>query len=153
MTWTPVDQPWVNESPHPARLGRGLDHETHQAHSRTDHPQAQNSRAADRPGQDRRRRLPGDRDDAADLPSLAAAPSGQGRLDRGGKAAPSALRDRSGTHPMEPADGLPPPQAGRLEREPQAGATALEGEGPATAHSQEEEAGSARRWLSAASPG
>ena len=40
------------ESPHPPRLGRGLHHETHQAHSRDDHPQAQNRRADDRPGQD-----------------------------------------------------------------------------------------------------
>jgi len=29
----------VNETPHPARLGRGLHHETHQAHTQTDHPQ------------------------------------------------------------------------------------------------------------------
>ncbi len=63
----------MNESPHPARLGRGLDHETHQAHSGADHPQAQNSRAADRPRQDRRRGLPGHRGDAADVPPLAAA--------------------------------------------------------------------------------
>jgi putative transposase len=35
-----------------------------------DHPQAQNGRAADRPGQDGRRRLQRDRDDAADLPPL-----------------------------------------------------------------------------------
>ena len=60
----------VNESPQPARLGRGLDHETHQAHSRADHPQAQDRRAADRPGQDRRRRLPRDRGEAPDLPPL-----------------------------------------------------------------------------------
>ncbi|QNG26574.1 transposase [Synechococcus sp. HK01-R] len=32
----------VNESPHPARLGRGLHHETHPPHTRADHPQAQN---------------------------------------------------------------------------------------------------------------
>ncbi|MCP9792805.1 hypothetical protein KBZ20_13645, partial [Vulcanococcus limneticus Candia 3F8] len=38
----PGNRSRVNESPHPARLGRGLDHETHQAHSRADHPQAQN---------------------------------------------------------------------------------------------------------------
>ncbi len=31
----------MNESPHPARLGRGLDHETHQAHGGADHPQAE----------------------------------------------------------------------------------------------------------------
>jgi hypothetical protein len=31
----------VNESPQPAKLGQGLDHETHQAHSGADHPQAQ----------------------------------------------------------------------------------------------------------------
>lgn len=30
----------VNESPQPARLGRGLHHETHQALSGADHPQA-----------------------------------------------------------------------------------------------------------------
>ena len=29
----------VNESPHPSRLGRGLHHETHQAHSGADQPQ------------------------------------------------------------------------------------------------------------------
>ena len=63
----------MNESPRPARLGRGLDHETHQAQSRADHPQAQNGRAADCPGQDRRRRLPRDRGDATDLPPLKAA--------------------------------------------------------------------------------
>ncbi len=32
----PGDRSSVNESPQPARLGRGLDHETHQAHSRAD---------------------------------------------------------------------------------------------------------------------
>ena len=32
----------VNESPHPARLGRGLHHETNPPHTRADHPQAQN---------------------------------------------------------------------------------------------------------------
>jgi hypothetical protein len=32
----------VNESPHPARLGRGLHHETQPPHTRADHPQAQN---------------------------------------------------------------------------------------------------------------
>jgi len=63
----------VNESPHPATLGRGLRHETHQAHGGTHHPQAQDRRAADRPGQDRRRCLLRDRGDAADLPPLAAA--------------------------------------------------------------------------------
>ena len=63
----------VNERPHPARLGRVLPHETHQAHSGADHPQAHNHRAADRKEQDRRRRLPRDRDDAADLSPLAAA--------------------------------------------------------------------------------
>jgi hypothetical protein len=36
----------VNESPQPARLGRGFDHETHQAHSRADHPQALARRAS-----------------------------------------------------------------------------------------------------------
>jgi hypothetical protein len=69
----PGDRSRVNESSHPARLGRGLEHETHLAHSRADHPQAQNGRAADRPGQDRRRRLLRDRGDATDLPPLTAA--------------------------------------------------------------------------------
>ena len=36
--------PWngstVNESPNPARLGRGLHHEMHPSHTRADHPQA-----------------------------------------------------------------------------------------------------------------
>ena len=31
----------MNEIPPPARLGRVLDHETHQAYSRADHPKAQ----------------------------------------------------------------------------------------------------------------
>jgi len=56
-----------------ARVGRGLHHETHQAYSRADHPQAQNCRAVDCPRQDRRRRLPSDRGDAADLSPSAAA--------------------------------------------------------------------------------
>ena len=86
------DRPRVNKSPQPARLSRGLDLETHQAHSRADHPQAQNRRAADRPEQDRRRRLLGHRSDAADLPpletevrryagrgGLAADPAGEGK--------------------------------------------------------------------------
>ena len=80
----PGDRSRVNESPHPARLGRGLDHETHKAHSRADHPQslaegfceAVNGRAADRPGQDRRRGLPRDRGDATDLPPLETAVRG-----------------------------------------------------------------------------
>lgn len=72
----PDNRSKVNESPHPARLGRGLHHETHQAHSGADHPQAQNRRAADRPGQDRRRCLPCHRGDAADLPPVAAAVRG-----------------------------------------------------------------------------
>jgi len=37
----PGDRSRPNASPHPARFGRGLDHETHQAYSRADHPQAQ----------------------------------------------------------------------------------------------------------------
>ena len=69
----PADHSRANESPHPARLGRVLDHEMHQASSRADHPQALNGRAADRPGQDRRPRLPCDRGDTTDLPMLAAA--------------------------------------------------------------------------------
>ena len=36
----------MNESLQPAKLGRGLDHETHQAHSRADHPQALARRAS-----------------------------------------------------------------------------------------------------------
>jgi hypothetical protein len=43
----------VTERPHPARVGRGLHHATHQAHRRAEHPQAQNRRAADRPRDDR----------------------------------------------------------------------------------------------------
>jgi hypothetical protein len=69
----------VNESHQPARLGRGLDHETDQAHSGADHPQALtegfceavDGGAVDRPGQDRRRRLPRHRGGAAHLPPLA----------------------------------------------------------------------------------
>ena len=37
----PSDRSRVNESPLPARLGRGLHHETHPPHSRANHPQAQ----------------------------------------------------------------------------------------------------------------
>jgi len=37
----PGSRSTVNESPHPARLGRGLHHETNPPHSRADHPQAQ----------------------------------------------------------------------------------------------------------------
>jgi len=72
MTWTPS---WsrVNESPHPARLGQGLHHETNQAYGAADHPPAQNRRAVDRPGQDRRRGLSCHLSEAADLPPLAAA--------------------------------------------------------------------------------
>jgi len=69
----PGNRSRVNESPHPARLGRGLDHETDQAHGGADHPQAQDRRAADRPGQDCHRGLPRHRGDAADLPPPAAA--------------------------------------------------------------------------------
>ena len=43
----------VNESPHPARLGRGLHHETHPRHARADDPQTQKDRAVNRPRQDR----------------------------------------------------------------------------------------------------
>ena len=45
--WADVDsgdRSRVNESPHPARLGRGLHHERHQAHSGADHPQTKNRR-------------------------------------------------------------------------------------------------------------
>ncbi|QEY33394.1 transposase [Synechococcus sp. RSCCF101] len=69
----PGNRSRVNESPQPARLGRGLHHETNPPHTRADHPQAQDRRAADRPGQDRQRGLPRDRGDTADLPPLAAA--------------------------------------------------------------------------------
>jgi putative transposase len=72
----PGNRSRVYESPQPAKLGPGLHHETHQVHSRADHPQAQNGRAADRPRQDRRQRLPRDRGDAADLPPLEAAVRG-----------------------------------------------------------------------------
>ena len=76
----PGNRSKVNESPHPARLGRGLQHETNLTHSRADHPQALAEGfceavvrgAADRPRQDRRRRLPRPRGDAAHLPSLEA---------------------------------------------------------------------------------
>lgn len=37
----PGERSRVNESPQPVRLGLALDHETHQAHSGADHPQAQ----------------------------------------------------------------------------------------------------------------
>jgi len=37
----PGSRSTVIESPHPARLGRGLHHETNPPHSRADHPQAQ----------------------------------------------------------------------------------------------------------------
>jgi len=66
----PGNRSRVNESPQPAQSGRGLHHETHQALSGTDHPQAENRRATDRPGQDRRRGLPRDRGDPADLSPL-----------------------------------------------------------------------------------
>ena len=65
-----------NESPKPARLGQGLDHETHQAHSGADHPQVQDRPAADRPGQDRRGALSTHRGDATHLPPLAPAVPG-----------------------------------------------------------------------------
>ena len=41
---------------------------------------------------------------------------------------------------------------GWMDGEPQAGASALAGGGPAAAHSQKAEAGQARRWIRAASP-
>ncbi len=220
-------------SPHPARLGRPLLNETDQALSGIDHPQAQERRAADRPGQDRFRGLPRHRGDTVDVSPLAAAirrhagrvsqtadsagegerpaqkgfwrrqtwrqlcsrispmdtsepgaspagrhgptgalpgirpadlPSGgaapqyptpfaQGRLNRGGKASPVSPGDRSGAHPLGSPNGLSPAVEVGMERELQAGATALEGGLPAAAHSQEAQAGTARRWLRAASPG
>ena len=96
----PGDRSRVNESPYPARLGRGLHHETHQAHGGADHPQAENCRAADRPGQDRRRRLPSDRGDAADVSPLAAAIRRD--ASRGGQAADSA---GEGERPAQEAFG------------------------------------------------
>ena len=45
----PADRYRVNESPYPARLGLGLDHQTDLAHGGTDHSQAQYRREADRP--------------------------------------------------------------------------------------------------------
>lgn len=63
----------VNESPQPARLGRRLDHGTYLIHSGADHPEAQNCRAADCPGQNRRRRLSCDRGHATDVLPLAPA--------------------------------------------------------------------------------
>jgi len=47
----------VNESPHQARVGRGIHHEIYQAHGAADHPQTQNRGVAARPRQDRRRGL------------------------------------------------------------------------------------------------
>jgi len=38
----PGDRSRVNESPHPARLGRAFHHETYQVHGGADHPQAGN---------------------------------------------------------------------------------------------------------------
>jgi hypothetical protein len=90
----------VNERPHPARLGRGLHHETDQALSGADHPQAQNGRAADRPGQDRRRRLPRGRGDATDLPPLETAVLVN--AGRGGQTADSA---GEGESPAQEASG------------------------------------------------
>jgi hypothetical protein len=89
----PGDTTTVNESPQPARLGRRLQHETHQAHGGVDHPQAEDRRAADRPGQDRDRRLSRHQGDAAHLPPLAAA--GRGDAGRGGPATdPAGERER-----------------------------------------------------------
>jgi len=68
----PGNRSRVRESPQTVRLGRGPEHETHQTPSRTDHPQAQNSRAAGRPRQDSRRRLPRHQGGAADLPDKGA---------------------------------------------------------------------------------
>jgi hypothetical protein len=96
----PEDRSRVNESPHPARLGRGLDHETHQANSGADHPQAQNRRAADRSGQDRHRRLPGPGGDAADVPPLEIAV--RGYAGRGGQTADSTGK---GERPAQKASG------------------------------------------------
>jgi len=90
----------VNESPHPARLGRGLDHETHQEYTLADHPQAQNRRAVDCPRQDRRRRLPRDRGYATDVSPLAAAIRRD--ASRGGQAVDSA---GEGERPSEKASG------------------------------------------------
>jgi putative transposase len=42
----PGNRSRVNESLQPARLGRRLDHETHQTHSRADHPQSLARRAS-----------------------------------------------------------------------------------------------------------
>lgn len=53
----PGNESRLNESPQTARLGRGLDHETHQAHSGADHPQAKDRQAADHPRQVHRRRF------------------------------------------------------------------------------------------------
>ena len=39
----PVIQATVNESPHLARLGRGVPHETNPTHTRADHPQTENA--------------------------------------------------------------------------------------------------------------
>ncbi len=58
-------------------------------------------------------------------------PFAQGRLNRGGKAAPSSPGDRCGAYPLWPLNGLSPAAEGGLEREPQAGATALAGGRPA----------------------
>jgi len=90
----------VNESLQPARLGRGLHHETHQAHSGADHPQAQDRRAADCPGQDRRRRLPRHRGDAAHLSPLA--PAVRRHAGRGGQATDPA---GEGERPAQKASG------------------------------------------------
>jgi hypothetical protein len=53
----PGNRSRVNERRQPTRLGWGPDHETHQAHSGVDHPEAKKRRVADRPGQVRCRRL------------------------------------------------------------------------------------------------
>ena len=42
----PENRSRVNESPQPARLGRGFHHESHQTHRRADHPQALARRAS-----------------------------------------------------------------------------------------------------------
>lgn len=42
LVWPPGIRSTVNGGPHPARLGRGLHHETNSPHTQADHPQAQN---------------------------------------------------------------------------------------------------------------
>jgi len=84
----PESRSRVNESLYPGRVVRGVHHETQQAEGGVDRPRAQSRRAADRPGQNRRRGLPCHRSDAADLQPLAAAV--QRHEGRGTQAADSA---------------------------------------------------------------